>query len=101
MQTDAITVLPANSAASGPQVRWPGGMGVFAVVGTWGSATVTLQFVGPDGVTLITAGTSTTLTANGAGMFYLPAGKIQATVTGATGTTSLMASATPMPQQIS
>ena len=101
MQTDPISLLPANSAASGAQVRWPGGMGVFAVVGTWGGATVTLQFVGPDGATLIAAGTSTTLTANGAGMFYLPAGKIQATVTGAGVTTSLIATATPMPQQIS
>jgi len=61
---------------------WPGGIGVFAVVGTFGGATISLQFIGPDGLTLIDAGTATTLTAAGAGVFYLPPGPIVATITG-------------------
>ena len=88
--------LLATASATGPQVMWPGGAGVFAVVGTWNGATVTLQFMGPDGTTLVTAGTATTLTANGAGVFYLPRGLIQATITGAGGSTSLTATAKPV-----
>lgn len=71
-----------NAAASSPKIAWPGGMGVFSVVGTFNGATVKLQFVGPDGITLIDAGTATTLTAAGAGVFYLPPCPIQATVSG-------------------
>ncbi len=56
-------------------------MGVFAVVATFGGATIKLQFLGPDGSTLIDAGAATTLTANGAGVFYLPPVNIQCTIT--------------------
>lgn len=89
-----VTLL-TTAAVTGAQVTWPGGAGVFAVSGTWNGATVTLQFVGPDG-TLVTAGTATTLTANGAGVFYLPRGLIQATMSGAGGSTSLTATAKPI-----
>jgi hypothetical protein len=85
--------LLTNASVTGPQVNWPGGIGVFAVVGTWNGATVTLQFLGPDGTTLMTAGTGTTFTANGAGVFYLPKATIKATITGAGGSTSLTATA--------
>jgi len=74
--------LITNGAASSGKVAWQGGMGVFSVVGTFNGATVKLQFVGPDGTTLVDAGVGTTLTANGAGVFYLPPCPIQATITG-------------------
>jgi len=74
--------LLINAAASGPLTFWPGGMGMFSAVGTFSGGTVNLQFQGPDGSTLVTAGGNTTLTAPGAGIFYLPPCQIQATITG-------------------
>ena len=84
-------ILMLNAAAvSSPKYVWSGGQGLFVCVGTWGGATVTLQNVGPDGVTLVTVGAYTTFTANGEGSFFMYDGAlIQATVTGATGPTSL------------
>lgn len=61
---------------------WPGGQGVFSCVGTFSGATVTLNFLGPDGATLIAVGTNTTLTAAGAGLFYLHPCQIIASVSG-------------------
>ena len=78
---------------------WRGGAGLFSVVGTWGGATATLQFSGPDGATMIPVGTSTTLTANGAGSFNLPPCWIQAAISSAT-TTSLTAAAQVTPTLI-
>jgi hypothetical protein len=89
--------LLIRAKASGQQFEWPGGIGVFMCSGTWNGATVSLQFVGPDGVTLITAGTATTLTANGGGVFYLPADNIQATVTSPGASTSITCSAGSVP----
>lgn len=84
-------VMSASKLTTG-QFSWPGGIGVFSAEGTWNGATLTLQFVGPDGATLITAGSATTLTANGAGVFYLPKCLLQATVSSAGASTSLTAS---------
>lgn len=78
----AYSQLLTNASATGAQAVWPGGIGLFSCIGTFGGATVSLQFVGPDQSTLITAGTNTTLTAAGAGVFYLPPCRVQATVTG-------------------
>lgn len=71
-----------NSSTSGNPTYWPGGVGVFAATGTFGGATVTLEFLGPDGVTYLAAGSNTTLTAAGAGVFYLPQTMIEAVVSG-------------------
>lgn len=73
--------------SSGPSgttsTSWPGGQGIFSAVSSnWNGATISLQFLGPDGATLVTAGTGTTFTANNAGIFYLPPCQIVATVTG-------------------
>jgi hypothetical protein len=73
-------VLLANAAATGQSKRWDGGRGVFAVAGTFGGATVKLQFLGPDDTTWIDAGLFTTLTEAAAGVFELPPGKIRAFV---------------------
>lgn len=89
--------LLTNANASSGQTFWMGGMGIFSVVGTFGGATVSLQFLGPDGATLVTAGGNTTLTAPGAGVFYLPPCQIQATVTGGS-PSALYAAADRVPQ---
>lgn len=68
--------------ASGTPVTWPGGQGIFSAVGTFGGATVKLQFVGPDGTTFIDAGAATTLTAPGGGVFYLHPCQIQGVIVG-------------------
>lgn len=89
---DTLALLTAAST-SGRLMQWVGGMGIFDCVGTWNGATVTFEFVGPDGITMVVAGTATTLTANGAGVFYLPRDTVQAAVSGAGGSTSLSCSA--------
>lgn len=82
-----------NGSSANTTYMWPGGVGVFAATSSsWNSATVTLEWLGPDGATLIVAGTNTTCTANCNGVFYLPAGQIKAVVSGGT-PTALYASA--------
>ena len=74
--------LIINGAATGNLAQVAGGIYVFVAVGTFAGATVALQMLGPDGVTLVNAGTATTLTAPGNGLAYLGPGQVQATVTG-------------------
>jgi len=74
--------LLSNASATGSWVQWDGGVGVFSAAGTFGGGTITLQFLGPDGTTAIAAGTDTTLTAAGGGMFTLPPCRIRAAVSG-------------------
>lgn len=71
-----------GGAATGPLVDCPGGVMLFAVAGTFGGATITLSILGPDGATMIPAGTATTLTAAGAAIAWLPPCQVQAIVTG-------------------
>lgn len=83
MLTGAINLL-VNASATGAGVTWHGGEGVLTVCGTFGGASVSLQTLGPDGVTWIDVGTSTTLTSAGAPNFRLPQGQIRVAVTGGT-----------------
>ena len=76
--------LLSNASATGSAAQWGGGTGVFSVCGTFSGATVSLQFLGPDGSTYIDVGTDTMLTSNGAGGFVLPPGKIRAYISGGT-----------------
>lgn len=86
-----------NASATGASTAWPGGRGCFAVVGTLGGATVSLQALGPDSATWLDVGTATSLTAAGIVVFELPAGSIRASV--ASGTPSaLYANAARVPQ---
>lgn len=71
-----------GGTTSGSLVDCPGGICVFSVAGTFGGATVKLQVLGPDGSTLIDAGSATTLTAAGMGVVYLPPCQVQATIVG-------------------
>lgn len=59
-----------------------GGKYWFAAVGTFNSGTATLQKIGPDGGTLVTAATG--LTANGSNVSDLPPGTYQVTISGST-----------------
>lgn len=72
--------LLTNESATGTAKLWPGGKGAFALAGTVGGATITLQYLGPDGSTWLTAAAATTLTAVGLGVFELPNGQIRALV---------------------
>jgi len=84
--------LLAAAAVTGAAVAWLGGTGVFTAWGTWNGATVTLNYSPDGGTTWIACGTFTTLTANGGGLFNLPAGvQLQAAISGAGGSTSLSA----------
>ncbi len=69
-----------NASATGNAAQWGGGRGVFSAAGTFGGATVTLQYLGPDGSTWLTAATG--LTAAGLVAFELPPGQIKAAVGG-------------------
>jgi hypothetical protein len=75
-------LLITNGTATSALKQIAGGIYMFAAVGTFNGATINLQFLAPDGTTLLTAGTATTLTAAGGGIAYLAPGQVQATVTG-------------------
>ena len=81
MLTESIVLL-TNGTATGPQVQWPGGRGVFTAAGNFSGATVALQMLGPDGATWFNTGTDTTLTSAGVGAFDLPPAQVRANVTG-------------------
>lgn len=74
--------LLSNASATGSPTTWSGGLGIFAAVGTFGGATVTLQFLGPDGSTWVAMGADTTLSAAGGALFTFSPGKIRAAVSG-------------------
>lgn len=95
-QFQPVQLLTAATVSSA-NTYWPGGAGVLTVNGTWNGATVTLQYVGADGSTLVNAGTACVFTANGNCVFYLPKALIKATITGAGGSTSLSAQAVALP----
>lgn len=74
-------VLIKNAAATSAAVRWPGGKGLFDLVGTVGGATITLQYRAADEVTYNTV-PNCALTAVGAVNFDLPPGMIRVLVAG-------------------
>lgn len=71
--------LLSNASATGSSKQWPGGRGQFAVEGTIGGATITLQVQGPNG-TWLAVGTDAALTAAGVVNFDLPQCNIRALV---------------------
>lgn len=77
-----MPMLLENASATGSAVGWSGGAGVFSVVGTFGGAEVSLQFLGPDGSTWVAMGDETTKTSAGGGYFVFPPGQIRAAITG-------------------
>jgi hypothetical protein len=85
---DALVLLD-DADETGDGAAWPGGGGVLFVNGTWGGATVSLQW-SDDGTTWWGLGSDHALTADGLVHFMLPAGEIRAAVASA-GTTTLTA----------
>ena len=77
-------ILISNGSTTSSAARWQGGQGTFTVVGTLGGATVTLQYLGPDGTTWVQAGSDAALTAAGGVVFTLHACQIRALVDGGT-----------------
>lgn len=73
----------SQTAANSPQFSLMGGAYAVDVVANFNSGTITLQRLGPDGATFITAATA--LSANGtSGSITLPAGTYQLLVASAT-----------------
>ncbi len=79
--TSVRVQLLENESATSTFTGWPGGRGQFAVEGTFGGATVSLQVEGPNG-TGISLGTDVELTAAGVANFEAPQGRIRANVAG-------------------
>ena len=79
-------ILLNNVAVTGGWFAWAGGQGEFKAEGTFGGATVSLQYQGPGfsvSATGIDFGSNTTLTASGGGLFWAKAGTmIRAAITG-------------------
>lgn len=71
-----------NGSATGSPATWGGGIGKFTAAGTFGGATVTLEYLGPDGATWLSGATS--LTSPGMVDFRLPPGRIRAAISGGT-----------------
>lgn len=97
MQAAGAIPLLADAAATGAAKPWPGGRGHFAVAGTFDGNTVALEFLGPDDTTWIAAGSATSLTSAGGGVFELPPCAIRASVTGEGTSAGLYAVASPLP----
>lgn len=79
-----VPLIVPGALVAGTAVSWPGGMAAFsAVASNWNAATATLEVSGPDGVTQLTVGSSTTVTANAfVTPLYLPAGTYTVTISG-------------------
>lgn len=91
MSSSAGVTLLSNGSATSSSKLWPGGRGVLSIVGTFGGATATMQYMGPDGATWLDvktmdpssgAQTTVSLTANGSIGFLLPPTQIRAVLTG-------------------
>lgn len=79
-----LGMILKNASATSDAFIWPGGDGVIDVVAsTYG--TITLQYLGPDGVTWSDMGEHTTFVANGGGIFTRGDSKLRIKVDGATG----------------
>lgn len=80
MASGDLTLLE-NGSATGTWMQWRGGQGLFTVEGTFGGATIKLQFQTENG-TAMDAGTDTSFTAKGGGRFFLPMSLIRVNISG-------------------
>ncbi|MDR3498241.1 MAG: hypothetical protein P4L72_03330 [Parvibaculum sp.] len=88
----ATIINAATANGSSAPVDWTGGTGTFWAWGNFGGATVALE-ASPDGTNWIGVGPAVSFTQNGVGGFSLGPCRLRATVSGATATTSVSASA--------
>jgi hypothetical protein len=94
---DDLPLLGATGGTvTGAWTQWYGGTGRFMASSTgWNGAQLSLQYQGPGGATdPIDAGTDTTLTANGGGLFTLPPCLIRCAVSVAVPSANAFANAT-------
>lgn len=75
---DPLTLVTSSSS----QFQLQGGKYWFSAVGSFNSATIIIQRLGPDGITLVSANTG--LTTAGGNTSDLPPGAYQVTVSGST-----------------
>lgn len=81
MTAPLVAALAVNSVLNTTGLPWPGGSGfLVGVASAWNANTVTLNFLGPDGVTYIA--TTFTLSANGFLAISVPQGTIKLTQSG-------------------
>lgn len=78
------TNTSTGAVAAGTAVTCPGGnMAVLASSSNWNGATATIQILGPDGSTWLTASsTNGVFTANGTGVIQLPPCSVCVSVSG-------------------
>lgn len=95
MSTSPEVVLLDNATVTGSSITWQGGKGTLSVsCAGWNGATVTMQYLGPDGSTWLDAGANAILTANGYPvLFELAPGQIRGEVTVATPSSGVYAKA--------
>lgn len=87
------TILNGVTAnGSSALIEWTGGTGTFWAWGAFGGATVTLE-ASPDGAHWIAVGSAVSFIEDGIGAFSLSPCKLRATVSGATASTNIYASA--------
>lgn len=79
----AITVANNSGPGNGSTFEWPGGIGTFEAVGTWGGGNAKLQALGPDGSTYVDL-TEVVLDANGAIGFEYGRSTMRCVITTAT-----------------
>ncbi|HUD51409.1 hypothetical protein [Parvibaculum sp.] len=80
----------ATANGSSTPVDWTGGTGTFWAWGIFGGATISLE-ASPDGANWFSVGQAVSFSQNGVGGFALGPCKLRATLSGATGTTSVSA----------
>lgn len=83
MFEDLPLAVNAGAGTTGP-VEWPGGIGTFKAIGTWGGGSAKLQALGPDSDTWYDLA-EVVLTANGAIGFEHSRAQIRCVIATATG----------------
>lgn len=73
---------PITTNSSTAAIDFEGGNAAFAIAGTVGGGTYSLEMLLPDGSTWAALGTNTNLTVVGVAGFSAPAGKLRVTSTG-------------------
>ena len=70
-----MATLLSNATATGSSTQWDGGKGFVTVAGTFGGASLQLQYMGPDNATWVPVGSA--FTAAGSAVVEMPPGKIR------------------------
>lgn len=80
----AFVKLAENLSATGAEVYWGGGRGMFSAKANWGGGTVKMQRRLPDNATWVDVGPDVTFTSDNIGGFELPPGFVRADIATAT-----------------